>query len=344
MTKCVHRQVITLDNESRPFIWYSEIESSRVEWLWYPYIPCGKISVIQGDPGGGKSMLMIDLIARLTTGRPLPDGRQTEAINVIYQCSEDGLEDTIKPRMVNAGADCNKVAIINEDVCKLKLDDEMIRRAILEVGAKMLVIDPVQAYLGDSDLSNATGMRRVMRNLGIWASAFNCAVVLVGHLNKKSSQNDLYRGLGSVDIMAQARSVLQVERSEDDSRIRFFKQVKNSLSSLGPILSFTINQDGCLRWISEGYRNPEDPPLYDDDQLYEQMNGKTETAALLLNRLLSSGPIPASQAMKAVLDKHISERTIKNTKKILGIVSFRKNGQWFWRLPNTDPKSQIAVK
>lgn len=288
-------------------------------------------------------MLMIDLIARLTTGRPLPDGRRTGAINVIYQCSEDGLEDTIKPRLVNAGADCNKVAIINEDVCKLKLDDEMIRQAILDVGAKMLVIDPVQAYLGDSDLSNATGMRRVMRNLGIWASAYNCAVILVGHLNKKSSQNELYRGLGSVDIMAQARSVLQVERSEEEPRIRFFRQVKNSLSSLGPILSFTINQDGCLHWISEGGSTPEEPTLFEDDRLFERMNGKSETAAMLISRMLASGPIPASQAMKTVSDKHISERTIKNAKKILGIVSFRRNGQWFWELPNTDSHSTVAT-
>lgn len=324
-----------MENQNKPFIWYSDVIPSKVDWLWYPFFPCGKISVVQGDPGCGKSLLMMDVIARLTTGRTMPDGKSRNPINVIYQCSEDGREDTIRPRLERAGADCSRVAYINEDICSVTLDDEIIRKTIISVDAKLLVIDPFQAYLGDSDLSNASRMRRIMRTLGVWASAFNCAIVLVGHLNKKTSQNELYRGLGSVDIMALARSVIQVEKSEEESSIRYYKQVKNSLSSVGPVLSFMIDRNGKLEWISDITDEKNDGHLFSEDQFGEKTNGKTEAAALALFQILSPGPVAASSIVRMVSEKNISERTIKHAKKIMGVVSFRKNGQWYWSLPNS---------
>lgn len=191
---------------------YSEVESKDLEWLWYPYIPSGKITILQGDPGCGKSTLILNLIASLTTGRKLPGAEKAgETIKVIYQCSEDSAADTIKPRLMKAGADCSKVAFIKEEDSILSLEDDRIRAAIVEFGAKMIVIDPVQAYMGDSDLSNANSIRKIMRRLSMLAEVYNCAVVLVGHLNKKETSKDLYRSLGSIDIIAAARSVLQVE-------------------------------------------------------------------------------------------------------------------------------------
>lgn len=115
--------------------YYSSVEPQKVSWLWYPYIPFGKVTILQGDPGDGKSTMILDLISRLTTGTELPDGQKIkETINCVYQCSEDNLADTIKPRLLTAGADCSKVAFIDELNESLKLDDERIAKTISELG------------------------------------------------------------------------------------------------------------------------------------------------------------------------------------------------------------------
>ena len=202
---------------------YSEVQSTDVRWLWYPFIAIGKITLLQGDPGDGKSTMMMNLIAELSTGGKTPDGCKIGAPQkVIYQCAEDGVSDTIKPRLERCGADCRKIAFINEEVYNgLTLDDERIRQAIIEFRPRLGVIDPIQAYLGsDSDLQIAGRARKLMRRLGMWAAGYDCAIVLIGHLNKKEGSKGLYRSLGSIDVVAAARSVLQVERNTENPDIR----------------------------------------------------------------------------------------------------------------------------
>ena len=211
---------------------YSEVQSTDVRWLWYPFIAIGKITLLQGDPGDGKSTMMMNLIAELSTGGETPDSCKIGTPQkVIYQCSEDGVSDTIKPRLERCGADCKKIAFINEEVYNgLTLDDERIRQAIIEFRPRLVVIDPIQAYLGsDSDLQIAGRARKLMRRLGMWAAGYDCAIVLIGHLNKKEGSKGLYRSLGSIDVVAAARSVLQVERDTENSDIRIVHQIKNSL-------------------------------------------------------------------------------------------------------------------
>ena len=167
---------------------YSDVQATSVRWLWYPFIAVGKITLLQGDPGDGKSTMMMNLIAELSKGGKLPDGKAVGlSQRVIYQCSEDGVSDTIKPRLEKCGADCGNVAFINEETYSgLTLDDERIRQAIIEFRPKLVVIDPIQAYLGsDSDLQIAGRARKLMQRLGMWASVYDCAIVLIGHLNKK---------------------------------------------------------------------------------------------------------------------------------------------------------------
>ena len=178
---------------------YSNIPETEVDWLWYPYIPFGKLTVLNGDPGNGKSTLMMNIIAAASSGGFVPDGRKMKKpIHVIYQCSEDSAGDTIKPRLIAAGADCSNVGFIDEELTTLSLNDEVIRRAIADFNAKLLVIDPVQAYLGEADISNVGGMRRILHQLSLWAARYDCAVVLIGHLNKRQSSKDIYRSLGTV--------------------------------------------------------------------------------------------------------------------------------------------------
>ena len=167
---------------------YSEVESSPVRWLWYPYIAIGKITLLQGDPGDGKSTMMMNLIAEITTGGAFPDGKPLEQPQrVIYQCSEDGVADTIKPRLEEQGADCSKVAFINEEVNSgLTLDDERIRDAIVAFRPRLVVIDPIQAYLSsDSDLQIAGKARRLMQHLGMWAATDAVRAVFLHVLHQR---------------------------------------------------------------------------------------------------------------------------------------------------------------
>lgn len=124
--------------------YYSSVTPREVEWLWYPYIPYGKITLLQGDPGEGKSTFVINLIAVLTRGGILPDGAEVVTPNtVIYQCAEDNIEDTVKPRLVSAGADCKRVAFIIENDSNITLTDVRIENAIKSTQAKLLVLDPI---------------------------------------------------------------------------------------------------------------------------------------------------------------------------------------------------------
>ena len=313
---------------------YSDVKSVPVEWLWYPYIPSGKITLLQGDPGDGKSTMIMNLIACLTNADFTPDGQKIAAPKrVIYQCSEDGVADTIKPRLEANGADCSRVAFIDEELISLTLDDEKLRDAIIEFKPNLVVIDPFQAYLGDDiDMSNARKVRKLMQRLNIWASTYNCAIVLIGHMTKKESSKELYRGLGSIDLVAAARSVLQVNRLEEGSTIRYVKQIKSSLAPRGKDIGFEIDPKKGFQWIgcnengdignSDGVIDIEDmKPLSKDEML-----------ANLLIEELADGPVPATELQSHFIEIGISVKALKRVKKIVSIKSVRKQGQWYWTM------------
>lgn len=168
----------------KKYEFYSKIEARQINWVWYPYIPSGKITLLQGDPGEGKSTFMIQLLAALTTGRVLPDGQKVhKAQTVIYQCAEDSKADTVKPRLLDAGADCDRVVFIDDTETCVTLDDSRLEETICETGATLLVLDPIQAFIpADSDMQSAAKMRVVLGSLAAVAERCNCAVVLVGHI------------------------------------------------------------------------------------------------------------------------------------------------------------------
>ncbi|HUM84900.1 MAG TPA: AAA family ATPase [Lachnospiraceae bacterium] len=316
---------------------YSEVKETPVDWLWYPYFAYGKVSILQGDPGDGKSLMIMNIISALSSGRTLPgESGSREKEYVIYQCSEDGIGDTIKPRLMRAGADCSHVAFITEDSSVLTLDDERIRETIEETGARLVVIDPVQAYLGDADLSNANSIRRIMRRLSLWAERYHCAIILVGHLNKKESSKDLYRSLGSIDIMAAARSVLQIERDEENPNVRIVRQVKNSLAPSGKDIYFSIDSFWGFRWMAD---KGDVPSEFDASETSEPENEepelpktKQEIAAQLIQTQLAAGPVLASKMKEICTHADISQRTTAIAKQLIGVHAFRKDGKWYWTL------------
>ena len=223
----------------------SEINAEEVQWLWYPYIPLGKLTIIQGDPGEGKTSFILAVIAALTRGDPLPEcGQAAEPMNVIYQTAEDGLADTIKPRLESAGADCTRVLVIDEGKRELTLCDARLEEAIRRTGAKLIVLDPLQAYLGsDVDMHRANEVRPVLKRLSLMAERTQCAVILIGHMNKAQGLKSGYRGLGSIDFRASARSVLIVGRLEGGDTLRIVAQDKNSLAPEGSSIAFELHPE-----------------------------------------------------------------------------------------------------
>ena len=308
---------------------YSNVNATEIEWLWYPYIPMGKITLLQGDPGSGKSTLMMNVIAAASTGSQMPDGsKQKKAFHVIYQCSEDDVSDTIKPRLKAAGAECRNVAFVNEETVFLTLDDEMLRRAIADFNAKLIVIDPVQAYVGDADLSNASGMRKKLRQLAVWASLYNCAIVLIGHLNKRQGNKDIYRSLGSIDLIAAARSVIQIEAGEMLSDPNVMRHVKSSLAPKGEDRFFIIDRSRTIRWV-ESQLTPAQSEF-----AKRKREPKQQRAIDILRAELSSGPKKVSELHQKAGENGIGDKTLTVAKTKIGARSVRKDGTWFWQMPD----------
>lgn len=205
---------------------------------------------------------------------------------------------------------------------------QQIRQAIIEFRPRLVVIDPIQAYLGsDSDLQIAGRARKLMQRLGMWASVYDCAIVLIGHLNKKEGTKGLYRSLGSIDVVAAARSVLQVERDQEDTDIRIVRQIKNSLAPSDGEIRFSITAEMGFQWLEckSTFVSSEQPEV-------PEFESKTEKAAYLIKKLLSDGDMRAREIYMRMKDEGISRRTAENTKKELGIRSYRKMRQWYWSI------------
>ena len=320
---------------------YADVTSTPVRWLWYPYIALGKITLLQGDPGDGKSTMMLNLIAALSSGTNLPDGTALpRQFRVIYQCSEDDAADTIKPRLEAFGAECRNIAFVKEEAGDgLTLDDERIRMAIAEYRPALVVIDPIQSYIGnDSDLQIAARARKLMRRIGLWASTYRCAIVLIGHMNKREGSKDLYRGLGSIDIVAAARSVLQVERDELNPYLRTVQQIKNSLAPTGKPIKFEICPETGFRW--EEVSNPQSVEQQPEISISPDIS-KHEIAADIIRKRLSEGPVEATVIMSLLSQKGLGDKTIREAKAALGVRSIRKMRKWYWVLTDEEMNAEL---
>ena len=220
--------------ETVEIIRMSEVGTQAVEWLWEPYIPFGKVTIVQGNPGEGKTTFALRLAAACTTGGTLPGMKPLPPFQVIYQTAEDGLGDTVKPRLIEAAADLDRVLVIDEAKRELTLSDERIEKAITQNGARLIILDPIQAYMGDkADMNKANEVRPIFRRLAEVAERTGCAVILIGHLNKAAGGQSAYRGLGSIDFRAAARSVLLIGRVKREPNVRVIVHDKSSLAPEG---------------------------------------------------------------------------------------------------------------
>ena len=327
---------IVLKEPSKPetvkIIRMSDVELTPVDWLWKPYLPFGKLSVLQGNPGEGKTYFAMHLAAACTNGKLLPNMERMEPFNVIYQTAEDGLGDTVKPRLIEAGADLDRVLVIDDSEVQLTLSDERIEKAIVENNARLVIIDPIQAYLGaDVDMNRANEVRPIFMRLGQVAQRTGCAILLIGHLNKAAGMQSLQRGLGSIDIAAAVRSVMFIGKLKHDPTMRILTHEKSSLAPPGASLAFSLGDEGGFRWVGE-YDITADEML---SGIEPQRETKTQQAKDLICALLAGGKQVLSEDIdKAALERGIPGRTVRDAKRELGdalkskIVEGRKKVFW----------------
>ena len=313
----------------------SEVQSQEIEWLWYPFIPYGKLTIIQGDPGDGKTTMVLNLAAKLSKGEALDENMKvTEPVNVIYQTAEDGLADTVKPRLELAGADCERIIVIDESDKSLSMVDERLEQAIVRTGARLLILDPIQAYLGGGmDMNRANEARDMTKKLGALAEKTKCAIILIGHMNKASGNKAAYRGMGSIDFFAVARSVLLVGRVEGESNTRAVVQIKNNLAAFGHPKAFALSEDG-VKWLGD-YEITVDEVL---GGITPKAN-KMEQAKQMLRELAETqSAVLSNEIFDRANELGISKRTLENAKKELGVQTRKINNAWYWELDKVKPE------
>lgn len=313
----------------------SEIQSQEVAWLWYPFIPYGKLTIVQGDPGDGKTMLVLNIAAKLSKGEGIDsEMKLTEPLTVIYQSAEDGLADTVKPRLEAAGANCENISVIDDSIKSLSMIDERLEEAVIRTKAKLLILDPIQAYLGgDMDMNRANEARDMTKKLAALAEKYQCAIVLVGHMNKAAGNKAAYRGMGSIDFFAVARSVLLVGRVEGEANIRAVVQIKNNLAAFGRPKAFELSEDG-FHWLGD-YEITADEVL---GGIAPKANKLEQAKRLLREVAETNNAMQSNEIFNLAEEQGISRRTLENAKKELSIRAKRINNSWYWELDKIKPE------
>ena len=325
--KKVIQETVTMKMQEKealvPMLCYKDIEQTSVEWLWFPYIPFGKLTIIQGNPGEGKTYFAMMLTAACTNRKLFPNMEDIEPFNVIYQTAEDGMGDTIKPRLVEAGADLSRVMVIDDSEEVLTLSDDRIEKAVRQNHVRLVIIDPVQAFIGaDVDINRANEVRPVFRKLGMIAEKTSCAIVLIGHLNKSSGTQSTYRGLGSIDIMAAVRSLIFIGKVRKDPTTRVLIHEKSSLAPPGETMAFKLGDEEGFRWVG-AYEISADELL--DGKEGKATETKLERGAKLIQELLvDKNEISIRELDDKAKEQGISGRTMRDVR------SRMKNELEYW--------------
>lgn len=318
------------------------VTPEEVEWFWYPYIPMGKITMIDGDPGNGKSVLTVDLAARTTTAGIMPDGTQGVQGGVVILALEDGLADTIVPRLRAAGGDTSKVMAIRgtPDITgTLRYttiqDVDQITKACEAVNAKLVIIDPIMAHLGDANSFKDQDVRQAMAPLVKMADENKLAVVIVRHLNKAQGGSSMYRGGGSIGFNGLARVCLLVAKDPENESRRILAGIKSNLAPLPSSLSYEIeNCQGVPRVSWGGTCDHTADELLAIPSSPEEKSALDEAKDFLLDILKDGASINTKEILKQSKNSGIADRTLKRAKSALKVKAEKLafSDGWVWRL------------
>jgi hypothetical protein len=320
------------------------VQRTPVVRLWWPYIALGKLCMLDGDPGIGKSLLMTQLAANLSQGHPLPDqeGHPTFATGgphvTVMLSTEDGLADTLKPRLEDAGADCRHIKVLTgwkdadgEEHSFSFQDMPMLEQVLQEHDPRLVIIDPIQAYLGSGvDMHRANETRPLLEALRRLAEQYQCAIVCIRHPAKSNQGGKaIHRGLGSVDFVGAARTALFVEQHPTDPTKALLAQSKSNIGPLGRTLMFT-KEGGQFEWCGRSRLSAEmlagsgrgpDPYAF------------LEAVCWLEERLQEGLPVACTVLREEAEEEGLSFPTLRRAKKALGVRSVKREEQWDWQLP-----------
>lgn len=321
---------------------FSDVLTQSVEWLWHPYIPLGKLTLLRADPGTGKTFTMSKIIADITNGvKMFGDEQRLPPSVVIYQNAEDGIGDTLKPRLAKMGANMDRVIAVAEPDQGLSFTSPQIEMAMARYKPKLLVFDPLQAYLGtDVNMNLANEIRPKMRYLGNMAEKHSCAIVIVEHTSKATKQSALLRGIGSMDITGAARSVLVLGRNAEDPNQIIMAQAKNNLAQFGKSIAMHIDSTRGIVW--DGYSELQADDIMGSFRTRTQKASPTkEDAKELILDLIGNKGYEKSEVIKVAAEKEgIGKQTLYNAKSELGITHHQigKGGNQisWWTLPEVE--------
>ncbi len=336
--------------EDAPGVVLADIQPECVDWLWPGRLARGKVTLLDGDPGLGKSAIALDMAARLTRGAPWPDGSAPCApVGVVLLTAEDGLADTVRPRVDAAGGDPSKILtldLVGEDRHPVTIPDDLphIERAVRAVGAGMVVVDPLMAHLnGGVNAHRDQDVRRALRPLADTAARLHAAVLVIRHLNKQAGGQAIYRGGGSIGLIGAARIGLLVGRAPDDERRHVLACTKNNLAPMPPALSYELEEaaNGAVRI---GWRGAVQIAA---QQLVAQPDsddgGALTEARAFLREVLADGPVPARDVQRDADAAGIAGPTLRRARVSLGVRVTRRGvagrrggGEWFWVLADLD--------
>ena len=312
--------------------WGHETELVDIDWLWKPFIPFSKVSIIEGDGGDGKTTLILTIAAMLSQGiRPptlyrghLLPSEACAPVTTFYLTNEDEIADSSLKRFVRAGGNVSRFAYSGETEHHMTLVEDELRDAIEQTHARLLIIDPFQAFLPEgTNMGSITKMRAIFTTLANVAKTTGVAIVLVGHLNKNEGSKDIHRGFGSADIAASVRSILMVEMDKNDRENRWVRAIKSNFdeSDYTPI-RLILDEERKLSFA-------EMEPV--EDELPPQQT-KIERAEQILTEILTDGPLPVSEINAIMAEDGIGAKTAQRAKVRIGAVQDYENGVPIWKL------------
>lgn len=333
---------------TRPF---AAIETKEVVWLWPGWIPLGKLTILDGDPGLGKSTMLLDIAARISKNAIMPDGTSGQAGHAILMSAEDAPEDTIRPRLEAAGADLSRIHDLSEVFegeprpPEIPRDIKLIEDKVKETGAKLLIIDPLMAFLYGADANKDQEIRRVLFKLSRMAEKHGCAVIAMRHLNKGNGGKAIYRGNSSIGVIGHARAGLLVAEDPDDSKTRVLAVTKCNLAAKPQSLTFVLDPVGnvCrVAWAGTTHYKADElvaPPLTEEEK-ESKMEHKTklQNAMGILQALLQDGPQAIKDCKKECFNAGILVRTVERAAKKLKLDMILETDEYggnkyLWSLP-----------